>query len=83
MRRRQFVVENAGCSACAERVYAALSPLGLIDGVTIDEDADSATVSMRTGMSVSQEEVNRALAAASEGAGHKYRVQAHSWQASP
>lgn len=82
MRERRFVVENAGCPACAERVYGALSPLGIIDGVTVDEDADSVTVSMRTGNSVGQEEINKVLAAASEGAGHHYRVLADSWRAS-
>jgi copper chaperone CopZ len=79
MLERRFEVENAGCPSCAERVHGALTALGIIDSITIDEEADSATVSMRTSEAVEEESVNSALAAASTGAGHDYRVRAGSW----
>lgn len=76
---RRFVVENVGCPSCAERVQAALMGLGIVDDVTIDEEADIAAVSMRTEDAVDEEAVNLALVTASTGAGHEYRVRAGSW----
>lgn len=74
-----FEVEQAGCENCAARVRAALEPLGDVDEIVIDEQADAATV--RAHGELEQDAVNAALAAASHGSGHEYRVRAGSWQA--
>jgi cation transport ATPase len=76
---RRFEVEHAGCPSCAERIQGALAPLGTVDEITIDETADTAAVSMRADKTVGEERINSALAAASAGAGHDYRVLAGSW----
>lgn len=73
-----FEVEQAGCESCAARVRAALEPLAEVGGVTIDEDADSATV--HASGDVTEVAVNDALAAASHGSGHAYRVRPGSWR---
>ena len=75
----QFVVEQAGCSSCATRVRDALSELGTVHDVAIDEAADVASVSL-SASSVSDNGVNDALRKASAGAGHQYRVQPGSWR---
>ena len=75
-----FVVEQAGCDSCAARVRAALEPLGTVDAIEIDEDADAATV--RVSGAASEDAVAGALAAASHGSGHAYRVRPGSWQPS-
>jgi hypothetical protein len=77
----QFTVEHAGCESCAERVRTALSPFGDVRDLEIDEADDSAGVKVRVFPETSLEDVNRALAQASVGAGHEYRVQPGSWQA--
>lgn len=75
-----FEVEQAGCESCAARVRAALEPLGQVGEIVVDEEADSASVSAAGGMT--EDSVNEALAAASHGSGHVYRVRPGSWQAS-
>jgi len=76
---RRFEVEHAGCPSCAERVQDALTSLGTVDTIAIDEEADRAVVSLKIDKAVGEEAVNAALAAASAGAGHEYRVRAGSW----
>ena len=73
-----FVVEQAGCESCAKRVESALSPLADVHSVEIDEDADVATV--RAAGALSEAQANDALAEASHGSGHVYRVRAGSWR---
>lgn len=75
-----FEVEQAGCESCAARVRAALEPLGEVGEIAIDEQADAATVRAR-GAELSEDAVNAALAGASHGSGHEYRVRAGSWRA--
>jgi copper chaperone CopZ len=77
----EFEVEHAGCESCAERVERALGPLLAIEGIDIDEAADSATVRLRSAATASVDDVNRVLASASHGSGHAYRVKPGSWQA--
>jgi hypothetical protein len=71
-------VEQAGCESCAELVREALSSLGRVGEIVIDEEADSATVRLASGASV--DDVNRALLEVSHGSGHAYRVKPGSWQ---
>lgn len=73
-----FVVEEAGCESCARIVRGALEPLGTVESVEVDETADEATVRLAAG--ATEEDVNAALAAASEGVGHAYRVRPGSWR---
>jgi hypothetical protein len=73
-----FEVEQAGCESCAELVREALSPLGTVGEIEIDEEADSATVRLASDASV--DDVNRALLEVSHGSGHAYRVKPGSWQ---
>jgi copper chaperone CopZ len=75
-----FLVEEAGCDSCAVRVREALEPLGIVQSLEVDEAADAATVTL--GGDATQEHVELALAAASAGAGHTYRVRPGSWRAS-
>ena len=80
MEQVTFIVDEAGCSSCAARVRAALEPLADVDDVQIDEEADAATVSLTAQSGIAEEDVQRALDAASAGAGHAYRVRASSWR---
>ena len=73
-----FVVEQAGCESCARLVRGALEPLATVESIEVDEDADAATVRL-TG-EATEDDVNLALAAASEGSGHEYRVRPGSWR---
>lgn len=73
-----FEVEQAGCESCAARVRAALEPLARVDEIAIDEEADAATV--HASGDVTESAVNGALAAASHGSGHVYRVRPGSWR---
>ena len=73
-----FVVEEAGCESCARLVRGALESLGTVESVEVDEAADEAPV--RLAGSATEEDVNVALAAASEGVGHAYRVRPGSWR---
>lgn len=73
-----FVVSEAGCESCAKLVREALEPLGAVESIDVDEAADEATVEL-TGK-VTEADVNVALAGASEGVGHAYRVRPGSWR---
>lgn len=70
-----FVVEEAGCDSCAALVRDALEPLGEVRSLEIDEVADLATVSLMPARPLEEAEIAAALAEASEGTGHAYRVQ--------
>jgi copper chaperone CopZ len=75
-----FEVEEAGCSSCAARVRDALAPLASVEAVEIDEAADMATVRVSPDGGLDESAVNGALAEASRGAGHAYRVKPGSWR---
>ena len=75
-----FEVEEAGCSSCAQLVRDALEPLGTVLAVEVDEAVDRATVWLAGSGEVEEPEVARALASASDGAGHAYRVRPGSWR---
>ena len=75
----EFVVEEAGCESCARRVRAALESIAAVESVEVDEEADAATVRLRG--DVDEERASDALATASDGSGHTYRVRAGSWRA--
>ena len=77
----EFVVENAGCASCGRLVRDALAAVGTVEVVTIDQDADVATVRLEHSGSVSVEDVDRLLEEVSAEAGHAYRVQSGSWTA--
>ena len=70
-----FEVEQAGCASCAARVRDALAPLLEISGLEIDESLDAAVVTAQAVEEPSVESIDELLAAASEGAGHTYRVR--------
>lgn len=76
--RRSFVVEQAGCPSCATRVRVALADVVRVEGIEIDEDADTAFVRV-SGDEVSERQVEAAIETASEGSGHAYRVRVGSW----
>jgi copper chaperone CopZ len=73
-----FVVEQAGCDSCADRLRGALGPVAAVAAIVIDEEADAATV--RLAGAASEDAVGAALAAASKGSGHAYRVRPGSWR---
>lgn len=73
-----FTVEQAGCESCGELIGAALGRLGTVESLEIDEAADLATVVLSG--PPSRDDVDAALAEASGGAGHAYRVRAGSWR---
>jgi hypothetical protein len=75
----RFVVEQAGCESCAARVKAALAELIAIDEITIDEGADAAVVRAHAPAELELATVDAALADASHGSGHTYRVSPDSW----
>jgi hypothetical protein len=70
-----FEVEQAGCESCAARVRGALAPLLEISALEIDESRDAAVVVARADQEPRIETMDELLAAASEGAGHAYRVR--------
>lgn len=74
-----FDVEQAGCESCGKLISGALSKVGAVESVEIDESADLATVVLSG--AGSQGAVESALEEASAGAGHDYRVRAGSWRA--
>jgi hypothetical protein len=74
-----FEVEQAGCASCAARVQGALAPLLEISALEIDESRDAAVVTARAAEEPPVETIDELLAAASEGAGHVYRVRPGSW----
>ena len=78
----EFRVANAGCISCGEIVRKALSELGDVHLIGIDEDADVASVSIESARHFTLEEVDRVLALASDGSGHRYRVESRSWSVS-
>lgn len=78
-----FVVEQAGCASCAALVEAALTPLAHVHTIEVDEAADTAAVRLAFSPNISKEAVDHALADASGGAGHHYRVKPGSWIAAP
>jgi hypothetical protein len=73
-----FDVEQAGCESCGRLITAALTEIGTVESIALDEDVDVATVvlSGRT----SRTAVDSALEKASAGAGHAYRVRPASWR---
>lgn len=75
-----FDVEQAGCESCARLIGAALSNVGTVESIEIDEAGDRANVVLSG--TPSREAVDAALAEASAGAGHAYSVQAGSWRPS-
>jgi hypothetical protein len=76
----EFVVEQAGCSSCADRVRTALEAVATVDTIEIDEEADAAAVRLRSEDPISEEAVGRLLSEAAAGSGHEYRVQPGSWR---
>lgn len=77
---RIFEVENAGCPSCAQKVRTALSRLGDVHDVVIDERADTATVYLAAPAEVEERDVERALGTAVTPAGHAYCVKPGSWR---
>jgi copper chaperone CopZ len=75
-----FEVEQAGCGSCASRVRGALEPLGTVGEIGIDEQADSATVTLTPNGQIGEDEVNGVLLDVSHGSGHAYRVRPGSWR---
>lgn len=73
-----FVVEQAGCESCAKLVASALSEVGAVDSVEVDEAADVAVVVLSG--SGTRTEVDAALERASASGGHAYRVRPESWR---
>jgi copper chaperone CopZ len=76
---RSFEVEQAGCASCAERIRDALAPLATVERITIDEEADTARV-LISADDIREAAVSEALARASVGSGHAYRVRDGSWR---
>jgi hypothetical protein len=70
-----FVVEQAGCASCAKLVREALSSVGEVDSIEIDESADVADVVLVPRVAVTIDELDGILQAASGGSGHAYRVR--------
>lgn len=73
-----FEVEQAGCESCAALVREALEEVATVLDVTVDEEADRATVRVEAA-SLSSEDVDRLLREASP-EGHAYRVRPGSWR---
>jgi hypothetical protein len=77
-----FLVEEAGCESCAARVQSALAGLLAIEEVTVDRGADVAAVRAHAPPGLELASVDAALAEASRGSGHTYRVRSGSWRSS-
>lgn len=75
-----FEVEEAGCDSCAALVRGALEPLATVESVEVDEAADRATVRLDAAAELAEADVAAALAGASAGAGHAYRVRPGTWR---
>jgi hypothetical protein len=75
-----FLVEQAGCASCAARVSAALAGVLAIEEITLDESADAAAVSAQAPPGLPVTTVDAALAGASRGSAHTYRVSPGSWR---
>jgi copper chaperone CopZ len=75
-----FEVEQAGCPSCAALVRDALEDVATILEVTIDEDADLATVRLAGAAApLTEGEIDGLLRDASP-QGHAYRVKPGSWR---
>jgi hypothetical protein len=70
-----FEVEQAGCASCGARVRAALEPLLRISTLEIDDSLDAALIRAQAAEQPPVETIDELLAAASDGAGHRYRVR--------
>lgn len=70
-----FDVQQAGCESCAARIQGAVAQLAPVAEVVIDAGADVATVTLEAGAVATEDDLNRALAEASDGSGHVYRVR--------
>jgi copper chaperone CopZ len=70
-----FVVEQAGCASCATLVREALSGVGEVESIEIDESADVADVVLVSAAAVTVDELDGLLEAAGSGSGHAYRVR--------
>jgi copper chaperone CopZ len=70
-----FVVEQAGCASCAKLVREALSSVGEVESIDIDEASDVADVVLVSAAAVTIDELDGILEAASGGSGHAYRVR--------
>lgn len=77
----RFEVEDAGCDSCAARVRGAIEPIAAVAQTAVDHDTELTTVQLAPGAAVSEDEIARALAEASEGTPHTYRVRPGSWAA--
>jgi hypothetical protein len=77
--RCSFEVLQAGCESCADRIRKALSPLVIVEQITIDEQADTARVLIRAERTIGRATIEEALGRASLGSGHEYRVKRDSW----
>ena len=73
-----FTVEQAGCESCGELIGSALAAIGAVESIEIDEAADTAAIVLSG--APGRDVVDAALAEASAGAGHAYRIQAGSWR---
>jgi copper chaperone CopZ len=71
----RLVVEHAGCDSCAERVRSALAGLLAIETIAVDEATDTATVIGHAEQAPALDAIDAALAEASHGSGHTYRVR--------
>ena len=73
-----FAVEQAGCESCGKLIRTALSLVGTVASVEIDEASDTAKVVLSG--DAQRAAVDAALEEVSAGAGHAYRVRADSWR---
>jgi hypothetical protein len=78
----RFLVEQAGCESCAARVAAALVDLLAIEEITVDEGGDVTAVRAHAPPGLEIAAVDAALADASRGSEHTYRVSPGSWRSS-
>jgi copper chaperone CopZ len=77
-----FVVQSAGCEACAKLLRESLEPLGAVGEIEIDEAADTAFVTIASTEALTEDSVSALLAGASAGGGQDYRVSPGSWRTS-
>jgi copper chaperone CopZ len=73
-------VEQAGCESCAALVRAALEEVGTVLEVTVDENADLATVLLEALLMPPEGDIDRLLSAVPP-EGHAYRIRPVSWRA--
>lgn len=77
------MVEGAGCASCGTLVRQALSVLGTVSALSIDDVADVAMVRLEAASALSIDDIERVLEEASAGSGHRYRLQPGSWTPLP